>query len=209
MTTDRPSKYKLASMSQAAPTSSSYWVVPSLLLGGAYPGAQGPDERRSKMQDLVGAGVRTFINLMEADETNYAGELFVPNDDLVREFCPDVLCVRHSIKDLSVPAPADMNVILGAIDESLVAKRPVYVHCWGGVGRTGTVIGCWLLRHNHADPTNVLDVLMGLRRQDRERRHRMSPETAEQQRLVKGWLAQETAECSEALSGNRLASTVE
>ena len=23
----------------------------------------------------------------------------------------------------------------------------VYVHCWGGVGRTGTVVGCWLVRH--------------------------------------------------------------
>ena len=23
----------------------------------------------------------------------------------------------------------------------------VYVHCWGGIGRTGTVVGCWLVRH--------------------------------------------------------------
>lgn len=187
MTTDRPSKYILASTAQAAPTSSSYWVVPGLLLGGAYPGAHDPDERRSKVQDLVGAGVRTFINLMEADETNYAGELFVPYDDLAREFCPDVRCVHHPIKDLSVPSPAEMDVILAAIDESLAAKRPAYVHCWGGVGRTGTVIGCWLLRHAHATSANVLDMLMGLRGQDRERRHRMSPETAEQQRFVLAW----------------------
>ena len=45
----------------------------------------------------------------------------------------------------------------------------------------------------HATPTNVLDVVMGLRKQDRERRHRMSPQTAEQQRFVKGWLTQEPA----------------
>lgn len=191
MTDSRPSTYQLASPDTTAPTSSSYWVVPRLLLCGAYPGAQDPDEGRAKIQALVGAGLRTFVNLMEEDETNYAGEPFVPYHDLAREFCPDAQCVRHAIKDLSVPSPAEMKVILATIDESLAAKRPAYVHCWGGVGRTGTVIGCWLLRHGHANAANVLDVLMGLRKQDQERRHRMSPETADQQRFVKGWLEQE------------------
>ena len=194
MTDSQSRTYQLAPSDTTAPTSSSYWVVPGLLLCGAYPGAQDPDERRAKVRALVGSGVQTFISLMEEDETNYAGEPFEPYDNLAREFCPDVCCVRHPIKDLSVPTPAEMKVILTVIDESLAAKRPVYVHCWGGVGRTGTVIGCWLLRHGHATPANVLDVLMGLRKQDRERRHRMSPETAEQQRFVKGWLDQEAAE---------------
>ena len=165
--------------------------MPGLLLCGAYPGAHEPEEQRSKIQALVGAGVRTFINLMEENETNYAGEPFVPYDGLAREFCPDVSCDRYPIQDLSVPSRPEMELIQAAIDESLAAKRPVYVHCWGGVGRTGTVIGCWLLRHNHATPANVLDVLMDLRRQDQERRHRMSPETADQQRFVKGWLVRE------------------
>ena len=33
--------------------------------------------------------------------------------------------------------------------------RKVYVHCWGGVGRTGTVVGCYLVRQGEreADPT--------------------------------------------------------
>ena len=34
-----------------------------------------------------------------------------------------------------------------AIDEAMSAGKAVYVHCWGGVGRTGTVVGCWLVRH--------------------------------------------------------------
>ncbi len=190
---EQRTNHQLASPDTTAPTSSSYWVVPGLLLCGAYPGDQDPDERRATVQALVGAGVQTFINLMEEDETNYAGEPFVPYADLAREFCPDACCVRHPIKDLSVPMPAEMDVILAVIDESLAAKRPAYIHCWGGVGRTGTAIGCWLLRHEYATPANVLDVLMGLRKQDRERRHRMSPETADQQRFVKGWLVRETS----------------
>ena len=80
-----------------------------------------------------------------------------------------------------------MATILDAIGDSLDAGEPTYVHCWGGVGRTGTVIGCWLLRHGLAEPSNVLDVLMRLRQQDQERRYRMSPETEGQQRFVKQW----------------------
>jgi hypothetical protein len=38
-----------------------------------------------------------------------------------------------------------------------------------------------------AEPSDVLDVLMRLRQQDRERRRRMSPETGEQQKFVRQW----------------------
>lgn len=184
---DLPNNYVLASPDLVAPTSSSYWVVPHLLVAGAYPGAKSPVELRIKVQSLIDAGVRLFLNLMEEDEKNYAGEPFVPYAEAVRECCPDASCQRYPIQNLSVPSSAEMEEILTAIDDSLEAEHPVYVHCWGGVGRTGTVIGCWLLQHGLADPKNVLATLMKLRRQDHERGQRMSPETAGQQRFVKQW----------------------
>jgi hypothetical protein len=169
------------------PTSSSYWVVSGLLLAGAYPGHPDAAEHDQRVKVLVGAGIRMFLNLMEEDETNYAGQPFVPYQDLAVSVCPEVTCVRHPIRDLSVPTTARMVAILDAIDDAVKVGTPVYVHCWGGVGRTGTVIGCWLLRHGLANPTDVLEVLMRLRKQDQERRHRMSPETGEQQRFVRQW----------------------
>jgi hypothetical protein len=178
---------KLASATSTPPTTSSYWVLPGLFLAGAYPGHPDPPEHDRRVKALVGAGIRTFVNLMEEDETNYAGEPFVPYQDLAAKLCPEVTCVRYPVRDLTVPTVPVMVSILDAIDSSMKVGKPVYVHCWGGVGRTGTVIGCWLLRHGLTEPSDVLDVLMRLRWQDKERRHRMSPETGEQQRFVKQW----------------------
>ncbi len=185
--------HHLAGPDAKPPTTSSYWVVDGLFLGGAYPGTPEPDKHEQKIQALLDAGVRLIINLMETDETDHRGRPFVPYDDLVAQLCPDAKCARSAIQDLSVPSVEQMQTILDTIDESLTAGRAVYVHCWGGVGRTGTVVGCWLLRHGHADSTDVLDVLMKLRRQDRERGQRMSPETAAQQRFVKQWPAADAA----------------
>ena len=137
----------LASPDTLPPTSSSYWVVPQLLLAGAYPGHPDPDEHHVKVQSLVGAGIRTIVNLMEPDETNYAGDSFVPYQDLARQLCPEIACIRHPIRDVLVPTIPQMVSILDAIDGQVKIGKPVYVHCWGGVGRTGTVVGCWLLRH--------------------------------------------------------------
>ncbi len=57
-----------------------------------------------------------------------------------------------------------------------VANGAVYVHCWGGVGRTGTVVGCWLLRHGYAVPSDVIDTIQSLRQVDPVRGH-ASPRT--------------------------------
>jgi protein-tyrosine phosphatase len=54
---------------------------------------------------------------------------------------------RIPIRDVDVPTPETMVEILDTIDGALSAGKKVYVHCWGGVGRTGTVVGCFLVRH--------------------------------------------------------------
>jgi ADP-ribosylglycohydrolase len=84
-----------------------------------------------------------------------------------------------------------MRRILDAIDASLEAHQPVYVHCWGGIGRTGTVVGCFLVRHGLADGDTAIERIRRLRQQD-SHKHRPSPETPEQERFVQGWRQHET-----------------
>ena len=184
-----PRKHTLATAGTKPPITWGYWVVENLFLAGAYPGNLEPKKHEHKIRTLLDANVRMFVNLMESDETDLDGQPFEPYDDVVRQLCPEASCVRVPVQDQSTPTVGGMHTILDKIDESLNNGRPVYVHCWGGVGRTGTVVGCWMLRHNLADRNNVLEVLKELRQHDIDRRHRTSPETADQRRFVKRWRA--------------------
>lgn len=183
-------KHTLAKAGAEPPITSGYWVVEGLLLAGVYPGDLDPKIHQQKICALLDTGIRLFVNLMEPDETNWAGKPFVSYDALARQLCPDVQCDRFAIRDVSVPPNEQMTLILNAIDESLAGGRPVYIHCLGGIGRTGTVVGCWMLRHGLATHDNVLQVLRQLRLADRERGGRISPETSEQRAFVLGWGAE-------------------
>ncbi len=183
-----PSFKKSPPRPMSPPTPSSYWVVPGKLLAGAYPGAPTPEAHEQKIRDLLAAGVRVFLSLMEPEETNHQGEPFNPYERMACELEPTAKCVRFPIRDLDIPTPERMIAILDAIDDFLNAGETVYVHCWGGVGRTGTVVACWMLRRKMASNEAVLAELAKLRQQDKERGYRDSPETAEQRQFVRNWM---------------------
>ena len=177
-----------------------YAVIEGRLFAGAYPGHPEPPEHAARIESLWRAGVRTVISLMEENECTQHGQAFTPYVlDLQRlaATCQErVWCLRHPVRDLSIPSAETMRSILDTIDLSLDAGRPVYVHCYGGIGRTGTVIGCWLRRHGYATRADVLEVLATLRRTDVERASVTSPETAEQRRMVVGWAEREEGTAS-------------
>jgi protein-tyrosine phosphatase len=77
-----------------------------------------------------------------------------------------------------------MTAILDTMDATL-EREVVYLHCWGGSGRTGTVIGCWLVRHG-MDCDQALATIAALRRETAYG-DRPSPESDEQRDMVRAW----------------------
>jgi protein-tyrosine phosphatase len=75
--------------------------------------------------------------------------------------------------------------ILQAIEQALAANHVVYLHCWGGIGRTGTVIACYLIQQGLAGSA-ALDRI-ALLRQGTPDSHRRSPETDAQCAFVLSW----------------------
>jgi protein-tyrosine phosphatase len=125
----------------SVPIPDSYWVEPGRLLAGEYPGERSDAETRVRLQAFLAAGVSSFLDLTEANESFY--ESF----STYRNLLGGGICyLRMPIPDFGCPSEQQMLTILDRIDQELAGGRVVYVHCYGGLGRTGTVVGCWLTR---------------------------------------------------------------
>lgn len=166
-----------------------YWAISERVMGGPYPGSEQPAAVQERLAALVHCGIRSVVNLMEADEVNNQGDLFVPYIEQMRAEAArtgeDISWSRHPIRDVSIPTRHGMQTILDTIDNALEGNQPVYVHCWGGKGRTGTVIGCYLIRHGIVSPTDALDAIKLLRSHILP--YQSSPETYAQCDFVRAW----------------------
>ena len=148
-----------------------------MLLAGEYPGAKVDADAEPRLAAFTAAGITSFVDLTEESEglTAYS------------PFLDGARCKRLPIQDGGCPTPAGMRAILDWIDSEIADGHVVYVHCWGGHGRTGTVIGCWLVRHG-AVPKAALAQITELRRDVPDAAWMPSPETGEQTQLVERWL---------------------
>lgn len=153
------------------------------LWGGEYPGSADQKQMEARMQRFHQAGFTHFINLTEVEERpdhyeNILKQLAGKSDRPVSH-------QRFAIQDYGLPPAEQLNQILDQIDLALNDGQKVYVHCWGGIGRTGTVIGCWLVRHG-LSAEEALDKIAQWRSEIPSAKY-PSPETAEQRELIYSW----------------------
>ena len=173
------------------PFTRAYWVEPGRILAGFYPGDRDPSVASAKLSSLLDCGVTDFFCLMEENEGDHAGRSFSEYQTelmrLARLRGTDVRWNRFAIRDMGIPSVAEMSRTLDALN--VAAERGcAYVHCWGGRGRTGTVIGCWLARHGIAHGDGVIARLAELTAHERAYFPRI-PEAPEQREFVRNWRA--------------------
>ena len=165
------------------PIDDSYWLVPGKLLAGEYPGARTKDEARRKLRSFLDAGVTFFLDLTEEDEGLEPYAPLLQEEATARE--RKVVHRRLPISDLDVPTTERMSEIQQTIATALESGQTVYVHCWGGIGRTGTVLGCYLVEQE----VSVKEALTEIQRRRRRTSDawKKSPETQAQVDFVRSW----------------------
>ena len=165
------------------PIPDSYWVRPGRLLAGEYPRHKDDEASRPKLRRLLETGVTFFLDLTEIEE---GLKPYVPLlQEEVAALGRSVAHRRMPIRDGGIPAHKEMAHILNTIDSALAEGHTIYVHCWGGKGRTGTVIGCYLVRHGMGGE-EALDEISRLRQGTHDERD-PSPETEVQRQTVRNW----------------------
>jgi Cyclin-dependent kinase inhibitor 3 (CDKN3) len=127
------------------PFPNSYWVTP-LLVACEYPWTPKRANRSQKIDLLLRAGVRTFIDLTESGELSpyaphlavHVARLGIDQDEIEYHSFP--------IPDRSLPRSVSyVRQILDVLGDNARRGRITAVHCRGGIGRTGLVVGCWLV----------------------------------------------------------------
>jgi hypothetical protein len=164
-----------------------WWVEPGAVLAGEYPAER--SGATTKLDILVDHGVRSFVDLTTPDDplAPYAPQLSA----IAEARALDLRHARFPIPDLGTIDLDGYRAIVAHVRAEVDEGRPCYVHCWGGIGRTGTVVGCLLAAAGQdadADADAVLATIAQLRDGTRKVGRR-SPETDAQVEVIRAWLA--------------------
>lgn len=167
------------------PHENSYWIHKGTLMAGEYPGHPAAGNAAARVARHIEAGISFFLDLTEAHElAPYTPHL--PSHHPVSGL--PVVHTRMPIRDVNVPkSAAEMTAILDCIDGAIEQGHTVYVHCWGGRGRTGTVVGCHFVRRGATGRDALLRLAEFWKTVAKSKWKPTSPETNTQRSFVLAW----------------------
>ena len=103
------------------------WIIENKLAGSAIPTSI------DEVQWAIEQGVKSIVTIRE--------------DPLDDDWVKDVNYLHVSSNDMGVPEFADLTYAVDFIHRRITNSEPVMVHCLAGVGRTGTILACYLIKY--------------------------------------------------------------
>jgi atypical dual specificity phosphatase len=95
---------------------------------------------------LAGQGISVLVNLTERAYDDARFQIH-----------------RLPVRDGGAPTEAQISECCWLVRQALDAERAVYVHCFAGSGRTGTMMACYLVYAYRVDPTEAIASIRRLR----------------------------------------------
>jgi protein-tyrosine phosphatase len=169
---------------EVLPIEESYWVIPGRFRAGRYPASNSEIRTRKVLNWLLDQGINYIIDLTEEGEAGTIPYLDLLHNEAEKNHC-EVTYRRMPIRDFSVPSVGKIIKILNKIDMAIEKGRHIYLHCQGGKGRTGLIVGCYLARHGSTG-NQALTTIKTLR-DEIAGGQGSSPETEGQKRMVMEW----------------------
>lgn len=133
------------------PTLASNWVIPGILMAGAFPGALDDKDNDRQLKCILSKGIDTFVCLQDEVDDQIPEDVWRSGHGLrpyftdARRLSKNPLVWRHlPILDGGVGPDDVTEALVCDLIDDLKAGRVLYVHCWGGHGRTGIIVALLL-----------------------------------------------------------------
>ncbi len=135
MTKIGDAKRKLHGMITGKPDNFS-WIIEKKLAGSAIPTS------KEEVDWVKQEGVKSIVTIRE--------------EPLEDEWIKDVIYLHVYSNDMGVPEFDDLVNSVDFIHERITNNEPVMVHCLAGLGRTGTILACYLIKYEEMSADDAI-----------------------------------------------------